>query len=215
MKTYELIVFDWDGTLMDSETKIVRCFRAASRDAGLPDPGAGAVRRIIGLGMQEAVAALFPDRPAAVRDRVIQHYREHFLYRDRTEMRFFPGVEQGLKALREEGYLLAVATSKARRGLDRLLQEWRMRDFFDTTRCADEARSKPHPRMLEDIYAQTGVAPDRALVVGDTTYDMEMARNAGSDRLAVSYGVHGCRPLKPYRPVACLDSFTEVCGWLL
>ena len=211
---YDLIVFDWDGTLMDSEVKILRCFEAAFRDAGVDSPGDTAVRSIIGLGMREAVATLAPQESEEKQQAVIEAYRDHFLHQDRTAMEFFPGVLEGLKELEARGFMLAVATGKARRGLDRLLREWRLESQFVATRCADEAYSKPHPRMLEDLLQLTGVSAERAIMVGDTSFDMEMARNANTDRLAVSYGAHPRDILLSFEPRACLDSFDEVRSWL-
>jgi phosphoglycolate phosphatase len=211
---HELIIFDWDGTLMDSVAKIVRCFSAALADTDTPDPGEEAIRHIIGLGLDEAMTALLPQADAARRARVVERYREHFLHLDRTGMELFPGVRAGLEALSEQGYLLAVATGKARRGLDRVLRDTGTAHLFCATRCADEAFSKPHPKMLEDILEQTGFDAGRALMVGDTSYDMEMARHAGVAGLAVTYGVHGRELLAEHAPLACLDSFEEVCAWL-
>lgn len=211
---HELIIFDWDGTLMDSVAKIVRCFSAALADAAVVSPGEDAIRHVIGLGLSEAVAVLLPQADAATRARVIEGYREHFLHIDHTETELFPGVRQGLEALSAQGYLLAVATGKARRGLERVLRETATAHFFCSTRCADEAYSKPHPRMLEDILQQTGLSASQALMVGDTTYDMQMARHAGMPGLAVTYGVHARELLAEHKPLACLDSFTEVCAWL-
>ncbi len=211
---HELIIFDWDGTLMDSIAKIVRCFAAALEDAGISGPSEDAIRHVIGLGLGEAVAELLPEADAATRDQVVERYRQHFLHLDQTGMELFPGVRAGLEDLSAQGYLLAIATGKARRGLDRVLRETGTAHLFCVTRCADEAFSKPHPKMLEDILEQTGFTADRALMVGDTTYDMQMARHAGMDGLAVTYGVHGRELLAEHGPLACLDSFTEVYEWL-
>ena len=211
---HELIIFDWDGTLMDSIAKIVRCFTAALEDAGVSGPGEDAIRHVIGLGLDEAVSVLLPLADAATRERVVERYRQYFLHHDQTGMKLFPGVRAGLEELTSQGYLLAVATGKARRGLDRVLRDTGAAHLFCATRCADEAFSKPHPRMLEDILEQTGLEANRALMVGDTTYDMQMARHAGMDRLAVTYGVHERELLAEHGPLACLDSFTEVYEWL-
>ncbi len=213
-RRYDLIVFDWDGTLMDSERKIVRCMSAAAADLGLNDPGTNAIRHIIGLGLDEAMQELFPAADATLRTSLTQRYREHFLSLDQTQMTLFPGVADGLEKLAHDGFLLAVATGKARRGLDKVLDETGTRRFFSATRCADEAFSKPHPKMLEDILDQTGVERERVLMVGDTVYDMQMARNAGVPGLAVSYGVHAREQLLECQPLACVDSFVEVCAWL-
>jgi phosphoglycolate phosphatase len=213
-RQFDLIVFDWDGTLMDSEAKIVRCMQAAAVDTGIPDPGADAIRNIIGLGLNEAMLALFPDQTAARRTDLIERYRVHFLELDATDMPLFPGVAQGLTQLVEQGYLLAIATGKARRGLNRVLDDTGMRHLFVSSRCADEAFSKPHPQMLEDILDATGIDTGRALMVGDTVYDMEMARSAKVAALAVSYGVHDRGRLLESGALACLDSFPEVCAWV-
>jgi len=213
-RQYDLVVFDWDGTLMDSERKIVRCLSAAAADLGLTDPGVDAMRHIIGLGLDEAMQQLFRGAPAALRSRLTERYREHFLNLDQTHMPLFPGVADGLERLAQEGFLLAVATGKARRGLDRVLDETGTRHLFAATRCADESFSKPHPKMLEDILDMTGMARERVLMVGDTIYDMQMARNAGIPGLAVSYGVHARAQLLECAPLACVDSFAEVCAWL-
>lgn len=210
----ELIIFDWDGTLMDSVAKIVRCFTAAVDDVGAPHPGEDATRHVIGLGLAEAVATLLPQVDADTRAQVVERYRQHFMHLDQTDMPLFPGVREGLESLAAQGYLLAIATGKARRGLDRVLSDTGTAHLFCATRCADEAFSKPHPRMLEDILEQTGMEADKALMVGDTTYDMLMARHAGMDSLAVTYGVHGRELLVEHGPLACLDSFNEVYAWL-
>jgi len=213
-RQFDLIVFDWDGTLMDSEAKIVRCMQAAAVDTGIPDPGADAIRDIIGLGLNEAMQVLFPEQVPVRRAELVERYRRHFLELDTTGMPLFPGVTQGLTQLTQQGYLLAIATGKARRGLDRILDETGMRHLFVSSRCADEAFSKPHPQMLEDILDQTGVEAGRTLMVGDTVYDMEMARSAKVAGLAVSYGVHARERLLDCGALACLDSFPEVCAWV-
>lgn len=210
----DLIVFDWDGTLMDSEAKIVRCVQAAAEDTGIADPGPAAIRRIIGLGLSEAMATLFPHESPARRLELIERYRVHFLERDDTAMPLFPGVVDGLNELARRGYLLAVATGKSRRGLDRVLDETGTRGLFVATRCADEAFSKPHPQMLDDILGVTGMQRARTLMVGDTVYDMQMARNAGVGGLGVSYGVHARDELLANGALACLDSFAAVCAWV-
>jgi phosphoglycolate phosphatase len=214
-RAYELIVFDWDGTLMDSAAQIVRCFELAFADLHLPSPGERAIRRIIGLGLKEAVAALMPQANDAERDGVRERYRSCFLALDADELPLFPGVRDGLEALLARGHLLGIATGKSRRGLDRVLAHTGLADVFVATRCADEAFSKPHPRMLEDLLDRTGMAAAQAIMVGDTTYDMMMAQSAGVAGLAVSYGVHGREELLAHAPLACCDSFREVHAWLM
>jgi phosphoglycolate phosphatase len=210
-RRFDLIVFDWDGTLMDSTAKIVRCFQAAARDCNVVPPSEAAIRHIIGLALKEAMDLLLPDAEEPTRARVVERYREHFLDPQSAEDELFPGVEQGLRRLSQAGYLLAVATGKARRGLDRVLRSTAIAGHFCITRCADEAYSKPHPKMLFDILDYTGVDASRAVMVGDTTYDLEMAKTAGITSIAVSYGAHAGEPLRALAPLACYASFEEVC----
>lgn len=214
-RRYELLIFDWDGTLMDSIARIVNCFGNACADAGIPVPPESAMRHVIGLGLAEAVDILLPGVDNVLRERVVARYREHFLHIDQTAMPLFDGVRVGLEELARHGCLLAVATGKSRRGLDRVLQETGMASLFVATRCADEAFSKPHPKMLQDLLDYTGLKAEHALMVGDTTYDLQMARTAAMDSLAVSYGVHTCEALLAHAPLACLDTFDEVRRWLL
>ena len=211
---YDLIVFDWDGTLMDSAAKIVNCFSAAFADAGVASPGQAAIRHVIGLGLQEAVNTLLPTSDAATRAQVSESYRAHFMQHDQTETGLFPGVQQGLEELVQQGYLLAIATGKARRGLDRVLEQTATAHRFCATRCAGVSFSQPHPRLLYDILAYTGHDAASALMVGDTSYDLQMARAAAMDSLGVTYGAHSREHLLPHAPLACLDSFIEVSLWL-
>jgi phosphoglycolate phosphatase len=213
-KTFELLVFDWDGTLMDSEQKILRCFQAAADDVRAVYPGDDAVRNIIGLGLGEAINALFPAESAEKRLALADRYREHFLHLDQTEMPLFPGVLNGLEELQAQGYTLAIATGKARRGLDRVLGRSTLAHLFSISRCADETLSKPHPRMLLEILDHTGIDPNRALMIGDTVYDMQMAARAGMAAIAVSYGAQPRKRLLEEGPLFCADSFDEVRAWL-
>ncbi len=211
---YELIIFDWDGTLMDSAAKIVRCFQSAARDAGVAVPPDQEIRNIIGLGLKESLDALLPSADETTRLHVVECYRRHFIHLDTTHTPLFPGVIEGLSALSESGFRLAIATGKARRGLDRVLRDSAVSHYFCATRCADEAQSKPHPQMLYDLLGFTDVIPDRALMVGDTTYDLQMAFAAAMGSVAVTYGAHERERLLLHSPLACVDSFTSVCQWL-
>lgn len=213
-RPYKLIVFDWDGTLMDSETKIVNCLCAAARDCGLPELDRAVARRVIGLGLAEALGTLFPGVAPPELARLVAAYKEHFLIHDTTKTPLFPGVAEGLENLVQNGYRLAIATGKARRGLERVLAQTGVGTWFCSSRCADEARSKPDPLMLEHILSDTAVDRRDALMIGDTTFDMEMAANAGMARLAVSYGVHPREHLLAHDPLACLNSFADVHAWL-
>lgn len=200
---------------MDSVLKIVTCFEQAAIDTGAPYPGDEAVRNVIGLGLAEAMDILFPSLDQTHKDAVIDRYRQHFLHLDQTPMEFFPGVEAGLIELAGQGYTLAVATGKARRGLDRIFKHTNVAHLFSASRCADESGSKPHPQMLFDILKETGHDKDAAIMVGDTEYDLQMANEAGMASLAVSYGAHERQRLLNHKPLACLDSFQSVCSWLI
>ncbi len=213
-KEYELLIFDWDGTLMDSERKIINCFHSAVKEVGLDPVSDNQVRDIIGLGLEEAMDELFPEHDKPTRDNVSDAYRNYFLHIDKTEMRMFPGVIEGIKKLHKANHVLAVATGKARRGLNRVLNGHELEDVFSVTRCADEAISKPHPLMLEQIVQQTGIDTSRALMIGDSTYDLQMAENAGMDSLAVSYGVQTCDRLLQHKPIGCIHEFAEIHQWL-
>ena len=211
---FTLLVFDWDGTLMDSEARIVRCLQAAAQDLQLSIPTREQSRNIIGLGLHEAVTALFPEADGTLINRLAEAYRHHFLGADPTPAPLFPGAEEVLRQLASEEYLLAIATGKGRRGLERVLDETGLRDLFHCTRCADETFSKPHPEMLLQIMAVLDVAPQQTLMIGDTEYDMQMAIHAGSERLAVSYGVHASERLLQHQPLGCLDAIAELPAWL-
>lgn len=211
---FDLLVFDWDGTLMDSEAQIVACLQAAASECGLPELDRNRLRNVIGLGLMESAQSLYPDAAADIVQRFIDSYRKHFLGTGREAAGFFPGVSAMLAALNELGYLMAVATGKSRRGLDRSLDETNSRELFHCTRCADEAFSKPHPRMLLDIMDLLGVEPARTLMIGDTEYDMLMAQGAGTASLAVSHGVHDRERLLSHGPLACLDDVSTLVTWL-
>lgn len=211
---YELIVFDWDGTLMDSQARIVSCMQAAARDIGVTVPSDAASRDVIGLGLQEAIARLFADATTQQQEALVDAYRRHFLFENRTESRLFPGVTSVLQQLREANFLLAVATGKSRRGLDRDLGETGVADYFVASRCADETHSKPHPQMLLDILHELGVGATRSLVVGDTEYDMQMARNGGAAALGVTYGMHDLERLLAHGAHDTIDAIDELIPWL-
>jgi phosphoglycolate phosphatase len=208
-----LIVFDWDGTLMDSETQIVHALFGAIADLRLEARSADQCRNIIGLGLQEAVEALYPGRDADFVAHFVERYRHHwFAISDHSEL--FPGTRETLQLLKEAGFLLAIATGKGRLGLDQVLDHTGLHGVFAATRCADETRSKPHPQMLEEILTQLGVTAQQSLMVGDTEYDMHMARQAGVYPVAVSYGVHERQRLLQHQPLVCLDTITELVDWL-
>ena len=213
-KKYELIVFDWDGTLMDSEARIVTCMQRAATDAGFPMPADAAARDIIGLGMQEAVERLFPGADAKGVDALIDAYRGHWLGNRVEAATMFSGARELVSGLRQSGHLLAVATGKSRRGLDQALGETGLGDFFHATRCADETFSKPHPQMLQEILTDLDMSPAAAVVIGDTEYDMQMASSARVDAVGVSHGVHSTERLLAQGALRCFDDLHQLSGWL-
>lgn len=210
----QLIVFDWDGTLMDSEARIVACLRAAIEETGLSHRPNEALRNIIGLGLREALMTLYPEGSDQQHNDLVKHYRHHFLVSNETPSPLFEGADQLIRELHAQGHFLAVATGKGRQGLDKVLEETALGEYFHYTRCADETRSKPHPQMLLEIMDWLGTEPANTLMVGDTEFDLQMARNAGARALGVSYGVHDKARLLACEPLACLDSLAEVAAWL-
>lgn len=212
---YRLIVFDWDGTLMDSIATIVACATEAARDVGVCDEGTPArSRQAIGLGLDDTARHILPKANGEVRAAWVERYRHHWFagYRDRPIC--FDGVGELLAALADGGYWLAVATGKSRKGLDRDLEVTGHGKFFLATRTVNEALSKPHPQMLLDILDELGVDRSEALMVGDTTYDLDMAKNAGVAAVAVLTGSHDRGTLLASGPVACLDAATQLPDWL-
>lgn len=210
---FELIVFDWDGTLMDSAGAIVSAIIAACQDLDLPVPTEARARHVIGLGLHDALAHAVPDLPEHHYPRMVERYRHHFLSADH-ELSLFPGAFDMIEWLAGEGRMLAVATGKSRTGLDRALAHTGLGSFFHSTRCADECFSKPHPAMLEEIMAELGVAPARVLMVGDTTHDLHMARNAGVAGLAVSFGAHPRAELEAAEAIDIVDTPAGLSQWL-
>jgi phosphoglycolate phosphatase len=211
---FELLVFDWDGTLMDSAAAITSSLRAACADLELPVPSEERARYVIGLGLTDALKYLLPDLPTVGYPALLERYRHHFLREDR-DTTLFEGVPQMLQALRQAGFVLAVATGKSRRGLDRALAATGLQAAFDATRCADESFSKPHPGMLLWLLEEFNMASDRTLMIGDTSHDMEMAAAAQVPRLGVAYGAHPRENLLKHDPLACLDTFDELAQWLM
>ncbi|MDX1592658.1 MAG: HAD-IA family hydrolase [Gammaproteobacteria bacterium] len=213
-RDYELLVFDWDGTVMDSAARIVTCIESTIADLGLEPRSREQIRHIIGLSMNRAIETLYPGCDAAFHDRMIEGYRHHYLVADPTPSLPFAGSAETLARLHRSGYLMGVATGKSRRGLDQVLVDTGFGDYFHATRCADEAPSKPHPGMLEQLFDELGVTPGRALVIGDTLFDLEMARNAGADAVAVTYGAHPRERLEEAAPLAYLDDIRDLPPWL-
>ena len=212
-KQFELLIFDWDGTLADSTQTIVDALQSASRDVGLPVPDAAKSRSIIGLGLREALQELFPDADAETQTRLVERYRVHYFARD-EQIVLFDGVEDAMQELADAGFMLAVATGKGRGGLDRAMAQTGLAQFFHATRCAGECHSKPHPQMLDEILDELGAMPEKAVMIGDTHFDLQMAQNAGMAGLGVSYGAQPHENLLPHAPLACFDSFAKLHAWL-
>lgn len=213
-RSYELLIFDWDGTLADSIGRIVHAMNAAAERAGESLSSDEAVKGIIGLALDEAISTLYPHLNAVQVERFRQHYADIYVALDQQPSPLFEGVAQALEAFRAEGYRLAVATGKARRGLDRVLKANGWEHFFDITRAADESRGKPHPLMLEQILGHCGVDAGRALMVGDSAFDLQMANNAGMHSVAVSYGAMSPQALAEFGPQVCIDHFSQLREWL-
>lgn len=213
---YPLVIFDWDGTLIDSEARIISSMQAAAVDAQWPEPLTdAAVRNIIGLGLPEAIQTLCPGIDDQQLQQIRTGYSRHFLETSDLEMPLFEGVREGLEKLRQAGFVLTVATGKSRRGLNQVFEETGLDELFVNSRCADETRSKPDPLMLHELLDETGYSVHQAVMVGDTEFDLGMAKNAGMDSVAVNYGAHHPDRLQAYNPVLAIDSFVELVDWLL
>jgi phosphoglycolate phosphatase len=210
---YELVIFDWDGTLMDSTRMIARSLQQACRDIGAPVPSEDDALFVIGLNLADTFARVAPTLDEAQRMRLAERYRHHFLANEHEAL-LYPGVEAMLGELHAAGRRLAVATGKARRGLDRALSQTGLAGWFEATRCADEGFAKPHPGMLLMLLEMTGVDPAQALMVGDTTHDLELAANAGVDAVAVTYGAHPPGLLETRPALARCASVPELHRWL-
>ncbi|HXM70165.1 MAG TPA: HAD-IA family hydrolase, partial [Thermoanaerobaculia bacterium] len=212
--TLKLLVFDWDGTLMDSVGSIVGCTRAVIAELGLGEADETTIRGTVGLGLRETVDTLVPGCDDALFDVVLECYRRHWVATFRDLPLLFPGVPGMLGELARSGYLLAVATGKSRRGLEHALDQTGLRGHFQATRTADDALSKPHPQMLLDILEQLGVRPRAAVMVGDSIYDLRMAANAGTHGVAVLSGAHGREELAAEAPRVLLERIDELPAWL-
>lgn len=209
-----LFIFDWDGTLSDSKAKITTAMQLAARDVGWTPLEDHRIHNIIGLGLPEAIHQLYPDTDLSDRQSLRDAYAGRFLSLDEARPSdFFPGVMDTLCRLKADGHILTIATGKSRKGLDRIFGVLGVADLFHASRCADETASKPDPLMLEELLNEFGVAPDAAVMIGDTEYDMEMARRIDMPRIAVSYGAHHIDRLHIYQPELCLDQFEHLLSW--
>ncbi len=212
-RRYRLIVFDWDGTLVDSTAIIAGALQRACGDVGEPTPDAAAARHVIGLGMADALRHVAPALRSERYGDLAMHYRDHYLARER-DIPLFAGVAELLEELETAGFLLAVATGKSRQGLARALDQQRIGHRFVATRCADEGLPKPHPDMLLKLMELVGAVAGETLMIGDTTHDLELARGAGASAVAVTYGAHPPGELSQHRPLAMVHSVAELGQWL-
>ena len=209
----QLLVFDWDGTLWIPQ-------RSSWNPSNPPPatyllvPSDTDARHIIGLGLNDALGYLFPGVSRENYGALVERYRFHFLARD-SEIPLFYGAAEAIRDLRQKGFLLAVATGKSRTGLNRALENTGLRSYFHATRCADEGFSKPHPGMLHALMDELGTGPERTLMIGDTTHDLQMAANAGVAAVGAAYGAHPRDNLLTLSPLACLESFAELHRWLM
>ena len=211
---FELLIFDWDGTLMDSAAAIAEAIQAACADLDLPVPPTSQARYVIGLGLTDAMRHILPDLPETEYPRIVERYRLHFLKRDGGTT-LFAGAREMIEDLRDCGYMLAVATGKSRRGLDRALEGTGLRGFFDATRCADEGFAKPHPGMLMNILDTLATSSDKALMIGDTTHDLTMANAASVAAAAITHGAHEREALAQCQPLVMVNNLQELREWLL
>ncbi|MBN8487734.1 MAG: HAD-IA family hydrolase [Burkholderiales bacterium] len=213
-RQFDLIAFDWDGTLFDSTALIVRAIQQACRDIGVAVPDDERASYVIGLGLRDALMHAVPGLPEARYPELGQRYRHHY-FAAQHEISLFAGTLEMLHALRQRHHWLAVATGKTRQGLNEALAHTELKGLFDGSRTADETLSKPHPRMLEELMAEFGVPPERTLMIGDTTHDLQMAAHAGTASVGVSFGAHDHAAFEPLAPRFVAHSTRELHEWLL
>jgi phosphoglycolate phosphatase len=212
-RRFDLIVFDWDGTLFDSTALITRCIQAACVDLGLAKPSDSDAAYVIGLGLHDALQHVVPGLPKERYPELGARYRHHYFARS-NELVLFDGVLPMLQALKTRHHWLAVATGKSRAGLNDALAHSQLAALFDATRTADETASKPHPQMLHELMQECGAEPERTLMIGDTTHDLMLAANAGTASVAVSYGAHDPAAFEPHGPLLVARSTRELHDWL-
>jgi phosphoglycolate phosphatase len=213
-RRFDLIVFDWDGTLFDSTALIVRCIQAACADLGLDVPSNERAAYVIGLGLHDALAHAVPGLAPDRYPELGRRYRHHYFERQH-ELVLFDGTLAMLQALKARNHWLAVATGKSRRGLDEALDTVQLKGLFDGTRTADETAGKPNPLMLQQLMSEFGADPDRTLMIGDTTHDLQLARNAGTASIGVSFGAHESEAFAALAPLHVAHSTADLHDWLL
>ena len=211
---YEMIVWDWDGTIMNSTPTIVDCMQKACADLDLEIPTDALASHVIGLGLNESIKIILPTLDPGDYPIVLERFRHYYLSQDH-ELILFHGIRELLEDLKTKGHLLAVATGKPRHGLDRTLKLHGLEQFFHDTKTADQTRAKPHPQMLLELLDQWGTPPHKVLMIGDTSHDLKMAKNAGVDAIAVTYGAHPKEELLAHSPIACVDQVKELRDILL
>jgi phosphoglycolate phosphatase len=212
-RRFDLLIFDWDGTLMDSTAAIAESIRLACADLGLRVPSTAEASHIIGLGLAEALHTLLPDLSTTDYPRLVERYRYHFLGQDHR-LPLFDGVTETIQSLHAAGFWMAVATGKSRKGLERAFDQSGLRGYFHASRCADEGFSKPHPGMVHTLMSNCGTTADRTLMIGDTSHDLQMALNAGVASVGVTYGAHGVETLAPCQPLYLANDFRDLAAWL-
>ena len=209
-RKYDLIIFDWDGTIIDSQAHILGCMQRAIADEGLDVPQDDQIRHIVGLSLARAIETLLPQIEVSAVQRIADNYRHHFFADPNYASDLFHGAAEVIQDLHANGYYLAVATGKGRRGLDIALEKTGLEPFFHITRCADETRSKPDPLMLDEILTDLDLDSTQAVMVGDTSYDMDMANNIRMDSIAVTYGMHDVQHLQNSKPTYFIDSIDQL-----
>ncbi len=219
MKPFPLLVFDWDGTLVDSIERIVTSLQHASKQAADIHIDETQARDVIGLGLNEAISKLHPELDAQLHatklNNIADAYRQHYLYDNTVPAPLFAGVSDLLDELRENGFTLAISTGKSRVGLEQSIDEHQLADYFATTRCAGENKSKPHPEMLHEILDELNFAASQTLMIGDSEHDLKMANNANVQCIGVTHGVHDTKTLEKFNPLICLNNITELSDYLI
>ena len=211
---YKLLIFDWDGTLMDSEATIISCMQAAIAAENIAPRSYEEIRNIIGLGLKESIQQLYPRADEILVETLLDRYRAAFFSDAAPQSQLFSGVYDTIEQLHEAGFLLAIATGKSRRGLDKALAQSNLEEFFPISRTSEETLSKPHPMMLDEIVVDYDVEREQALMIGDSEYDLQMANNLGMDSLAVACGVHSRERLLAQNPIGFVSMVTEIPDWL-
>ena len=207
---YKAIVFDWDGTLMDSISKIVESMQTSAQQLGFPVPDYDQAKDVIGISLLPALQQLFKIDDEKVAMDLFHTYKEHFKDHAQISSPLFTGAIELLESLKQQGYILAVATGKARQGLEHNWHHSNTKHFFSASKTADDAQSKPSSDMLQQILSELNLSADQVLMVGDTTYDMAMAEAINMDRIGVSFGVHSIDALQKHKPLAVIDALHEL-----